>query len=85
MLCAPALLVVEAIAAKGRIAGLGGHPDDDVPIIAGGGQGFAFRGPPDNIDGLGVLGEGGQVLDLPVLSISLDLPEPDVGISAGSC
>lgn len=43
MLCAPALLVVEAIAAKGRVAGLGGHPDDDVAIITGGGQSFAWN------------------------------------------
>lgn len=85
MLCAPALLVVEAIAAKGRVAGLGGDPDDDVPVITGGGQSFAFRGPPDNVDGLGVLGEGSQVLDLPVLAISLDLPESDVRVSTGSC
>lgn len=42
MLCAPALLVVEAVAAKGRVAGLGGDPDDDVPIITGGGQSFAW-------------------------------------------
>ena len=43
MLCAPALLVVEAIAAKGRVTGLRGNPDDDVAIIAGGGQGFAWE------------------------------------------
>lgn len=44
-------------------------------MCVGGEQGSTFRGPPDNVDGLGVLGEGGQVLDLPVLTISLDLPE----------
>lgn len=42
MLCAPALLVVEAIAAERRVAGLGGDPNDDVPIITSGGQSFAW-------------------------------------------
>lgn len=96
MLCPPALLIVEAIATEGRVAGFGGDPDDDIAIITGGSQGFAwgfdlseacrlvclggeqgstFRGPSNNVDSLGVLGEGGQVLDLPVFTIFLDLPE----------
>jgi hypothetical protein len=34
-----------------------------------------FGGPSNNVDGLGVLGQGGEVFDPPVLPIFLYLPE----------
>lgn len=38
MFRSPTLLIVEAITAKGGIAGLGWDPDDDIAIVAGGSE-----------------------------------------------
>lgn len=41
-----------------------------------------FRGPSDNVDGLVVLGEGGEVLDLAVRAVGVDPPDTDVVVAA---
>jgi len=32
----PCLLILEALVAKGRVVGVGGNPENDVPVVAGG-------------------------------------------------
>lgn len=45
---------------------------------------FTFGGPADNIDGLVVFGEGGQVFDLSFGSFRVDSPDADVVVTTSS-
>lgn len=82
----PCLLIFEAFFKIGVCCVVfGGHPEEDVAVVAGAGERFSSWTPSDNIHGLRVFYEGGQICNLAFFARYFYFPEADIVISAGSC
>lgn len=92
MLDPPRLLVFQAFLEVGVVRlVLGGNPEEDVAVVAGGGQGLAClpsavvsdpsfrshtsRTPSNDIDSLRVLDERRKIADFPLLAVGFDPPK----------
>lgn len=81
----PGLLVFQTFLEVVRRLVFSGYPEQHVSIVTGAGKHLSSWTPSYNIDGLGMLYEGGKIGDLALVPMRLDVPEPNIVVSPCGC